>query len=231
MLAAARRGGRLMAILGVVSTVAACKYGSHLHPQPSEGGIQANFSTNQSESGPWGEYATQQSAGRFDFTIDALALQPGEPVYAPIALRTLPAVTAPVSVSLRPPLTTPNSVADVLRYSVSDAPAASCNAAGFGVATVVDDLPLATGSGTFTMQPNTIRTLCFRVEIPDGTAPLDFVGLADTVAAWEFRVRGDDPPRPPKPGFDRCGDHHHSAWFVRSGLHYVYCWSYWWRWW
>lgn len=208
--------------------VAACKYGSHLQPHPRQSGIQSNFSTNQSASGPWGEYATQQSAGWFDFTIDPLALQPGEPVYAPIALRALPAVAAPLSLALRPPLTTLSSVAEGLRYSVSDAPAASCNDTGFGTATVVDDLPLSTSGGTFTLQPNTIRTLCFRVEIPDGTVPLDFAGRTDTVAVWEFRVQGEDPPRPPKPGWDRCHrhHHHHSGWFGIVGLRCVYCWSY-----
>lgn len=216
-------------MLGAVSLVAACGFGSHLHPPAQQGGIQANFGSDQSASGPWGEYATQQTAGQFDFTIDPLALVPGEPVYAPVALRTVPAVTTPVAVTLRPPVTTPNSVAAVLRYSVSDAPAAACNATGFGAATVVDDAPLTTDGGAFTLQPNTIHTLCFRVEIPDGTAPQEFVGLVDTIAAWEFRATGEDPPKPPKPGFEKC--HYHSGLFIFGGSwRFFYCWIFSWGW-
>src|SRR5690606_10315383 len=66
----------------------------------------------------WGEYGTREGAGRFEFPIDPLSLQPGEPVCVPVALRTLPSVATPVSVTSRLPLTTPNSVAEILRHSV-----------------------------------------------------------------------------------------------------------------
>ncbi|TWH61647.1 hypothetical protein L612_001400000240 [Rhodococcus rhodochrous J38] len=213
----------------IVSAAASCGFGSHLHPPAKGGGVQANFVTNQTDSGPWSEYAEQKTSGQFDFAIDPLALQPGEPVYAPVALRALPAVTEPVEVVLRPALTTPDSVASVLRYSVSDASGEECNEEGFGVPSVVDDAPLLTHGGRFTLMPNTIRTFCFRVEIPAGTPPHDFAGLADTVALWEFRAEGEDPPRPPKPAPDRC--HSHSGRFVfGGGWYFVHCWFLRWHW-
>lgn len=219
----AGRGARLLVISCIVGLVSACGFGSHLHPPPDRAGIQGNFGIDQSESGSWGEYGTREGAGRFEFSIDPLSLQPGEPVYAPVALRTLPTVTTPVTIMLRPPLTTPNSVAGVLRYSVSEAPASSCNAGGFGSPTVVDGQPLTATGGSLMLEPKVVRTLCFRVEIPAGTPPHDFAGLADTVALWEFRAEGEDPPRPPKPAPDRC--HSHSGPFVfGGGWYFVHCW-------
>lgn len=219
------KGTRLIALFGAVGMVAACGYGGHLRPTPQQG-IQANFGTDQTASGPWGEYGTAVTAGTFEFSIDSLALQPGEPVYAPVALRASESVTSPVTVTLQPPLTTADSVADVLRYSVSDAPAPSCDAGGFGSPTVVEDRPLSSDGGSLTLQPGAIRTLCFRVEIPDGTSPLESGGLADTVALWEFRAEGETAPPSPQPGYDRC--HSHSGTFFGAGWYFVHCWFFRW---
>jgi len=221
------KGMRLLAMLGTLGMVASCGYGSHLNPPASQGGIQANFSSDQTASGPWGEFATQGQAGQFDFSVDPLALVPGEPVYAPVALRAVSGVTTPVSVNLRPALTTQGSIADLLRYSVSEVPAASCNESGFGTATIVNDQPISQRGGDFTLQPDTIRTLCFRVELPDGTKPHEAASRTDTVALWEFRAEGDDPPAPPNPGGENC---HRASWSSSLGSwRYFHCWFFQWK--
>lgn len=139
------------------------------------------------------------------FGPDALALSPGEPVYAGVSLRTAP-TSAAGELTLQPAVPaagiTTDDAAGLLfdaldvRVATDDA-AFTCDASAFesGGATVIADGDLDAAGGTatqaLTAAAGSTQWYCFEIELPDGFTPAagttidDYMGL-DVAPAWEF---------------------------------------------
>lgn len=150
----------------------------------------------------------ENPGGGLTFGIDALALTPGDAVYAPVALRTTSTSVAG-DVTLQPAVEatgiTTNDPADLLwdaldvRVATHDA-AFTCDADAFagGPATVIADgalsaEPAAALSQALAAASGSTQYYCFEVSLPDplplapGTDINDYMGL--TVApAWQFEA-------------------------------------------
>lgn len=155
----------------------------------------------------WADRETPGGAGRLTFTADPLALQPGDVVYAPVALRTA-TDSVDGDVLLQPAQiggTDSAALAAALDVSVVTAPGSFvCDATAFssvpaGGAVIVSDAALGadgaalaqTLSGATADDAGAPRTYCFRIALPATSETQNNSALmGQTVTPrWEFTAQ------------------------------------------
>jgi len=154
----------------------------------TEDGVSAStFEVNQNVTAAASTGWTNDLAspgGKIDFSIAAQNLNPGDPVYGYVRLRTV-VESLPGDVTLNPATLGAGGSTDLfaaLRYGARIvASPAACTTAGFAASTttvVAPNTPLTTGSavdafsltaGTATL-PGTERTVCFQLVLPEPAA-------------------------------------------------------------
>ncbi|PJJ55632.1 SipW-dependent-type signal peptide-containing protein [Compostimonas suwonensis] len=209
--------GGLVLGLGVTATLAAWTDtewifgGNAAGDGPGVG--TSTFEVEQNTSSPYVATAFDQfEANPGDtmiFGVDALALSPGDAVYAPVALRTI-ADSLGGSVELQAAVeadesdfTTPSVDPDGLlwgaldlRVSVAEDAVLPCTADAFAPgATIIADGPLATADGSIAQEldaeSGNVQHYCFELTLPEApTLPVgfdldDLQGLS-IAPAWEF---------------------------------------------
>jgi len=157
-------------------------------------------------AGTWTDEA-DNPGGEIVFGPDALDLSPGDPVFAPVALRTS-ATSVAGDVELQPavPAAAVTTVdpagllfaALEVRVVTDDAPF-TCDATAFSglptAPTLIADGPLAATGGNavqaLAAASGSTQYYCFEIELPDGFAPAagasveDYMGR-DVAPAWQF---------------------------------------------
>lgn len=174
---------------------------------PGIGTSQFEVSQNRDQSptagSTWSNHETEPVAGSLTFTIDPLALTPGDSIYAPVALQTT-ADSIAGTVTLQAPIestaVTANDPTDILwgalQYSVKATETATdCDATtwatfGTSVATAQDfDAALTATTQPVAADRGNIQYYCFQVTLPAApTGVTDLTTLQGlTVApAWRF---------------------------------------------
>lgn len=168
----------------------------------------SSFEVQQNTTAPYGDDAAswvdeeENSGGSLTFSPGALALTPGDTVFAPVALRTT-ADSVAADVTLQgavaaagaPAPQNDQALFDAVRVSVytvaGTAPATACMT-GFestGWTTVLTDQPLttlATAAQSLAAAAGSTQHYCFAITLPQATADADLLqGLAIS-PAWEF---------------------------------------------
>lgn len=168
----------------------------------TENGVSASvFEVNQNvtasaTTGWTNDLATP--GGKIDFSIAAQALNPGDPVYGYVRLRTI-AKSLPGDLTLNPATLATGGSAPLfaaLRYGARIVPTpADCTSAGYGASTtgvVASNTPLTTGSpvdafslagGSATL-PGAEKVVCFQLVLPDPAA--DTLQGATATPIWNF---------------------------------------------
>lgn len=143
--------------------------------------------------------------GALTFGVQALALTPGDSVYAPVALRTtstsiggevtLQTAVAAAGITANDPAGLLWGALDVRVATVADDDAFTCDAGAFTAGVIMSgDLgtAVATGPQTLAAASGSTQYYCFEITLPDtlpGDAE-DYMGL--TVApAWQFEAESD----------------------------------------
>lgn len=156
-------------------------------------GVQGNYSLTRAD-GQWDEFDTIPEAGEFQFPLQALSLNPGDTVYAPVSLRVNPRKDRyAAKISLQGGTTAdPNRLFNALEYRVGRSSAANCVAGDIGL-----DIPGWPGylgtrpaiwTGSDPLQPIVLPRnsepfdLCFAVTLPDSYRG---GGMSSTVL-WRF---------------------------------------------
>ncbi len=147
--------------------------------------------------------------GALTFGVDALALTPGDSVYAPVALRTtsdsiggevtLQTAVAAAGITADDPVGLLWDALDVRVATVADDDAFTCDADAFSAGVIMDgDLgtAVATGPQLLAAASGSTQYYCFEITLPDplpvapGGNAEDYMGL--TVApAWQFEAESD----------------------------------------
>ncbi|MBB3039130.1 SipW-dependent-type signal peptide-containing protein [Hoyosella altamirensis] len=140
----------------------------------------------------WFEYATSAEAGQLQFTLDNLAMVPGDTVYAPFALRVGPDTsTLDASVILNGAIVAnTNPFVSDLQLTVTGANFANCNdgTAGAALTGWPSSAPLGAGGAT----PITVNgdgtqyNLCFVVHLPNGSGPYTGGQQETGSVLWKF---------------------------------------------
>ncbi|MFG6443672.1 SipW-dependent-type signal peptide-containing protein [Microbacterium sp. P07] len=156
-------------------------------------------------AGTWTD-EEENPGGEITFSPGALALSPGDEVYAPVALRSTPSSIAG-EVALQPAVaaagvavTDPDDLllaALAVRVATDDAPF-TCDDTAFagapGGPAVIADGPLLTAGGTAEQEilavAGSTQYYCFAITLPDPFAPAtgdveDYMGLT-AAPAWQF---------------------------------------------
>lgn len=172
----------------------------------SEFEVEQNRSTPFSNAASWENQETNPGGG-LTFTVGALALTPGDSVYAPVALRTAPnSVEAQVQLNGAVAATgvtvddDGGALWDAIRVSVYTettddetsefAPSATCNAdiaSASGWTKIVDGQPLNTAASaaqTLDADSGSVQHYCFEVTLPAGSP--DTLQGRTIAPAWEF---------------------------------------------
>ncbi|MCW4353473.1 SipW-dependent-type signal peptide-containing protein [Hoyosella sp. YIM 151337] len=140
----------------------------------------------------WDEYATAGTAGQLQFTLDNLAMVPGDTVYAPFALRVGPdPSTLDASVVLNSAIVqTPGDFSNDLRLTVSGASPTACadGNAGTTLPGWPSNSPLtAAGTTPITVSGSgTQYDLCFAVHLPLNSGPYTGGQQLTGSVQWKF---------------------------------------------
>lgn len=167
----------------------------------------SSFEVQQNTTAPYADSAAswvdeeENPGGSLTFSPGALALTPGDTVFAPVALRTtadsLAAdVTLQAAVAAAGASQNDQALFDAVRvsvYTVAGATPATACTTGFdstGWASVLQDQPLttmATATQSLAAQSGSTQHYCFAITLPESTPDVDLLQGMAISPAWEFR--------------------------------------------